>query len=187
MENDPIRNTLPTLKEHNFDIEIEPIKTPQDLRQIENLKPRKSIYHEVYSSSSSSEDEDLMTVRRKIVQERDMGAGTSYGDDFKENIHPNKIIPGTFLLIKVPTKRKNVFYRYVGIAGTCVDNEGDIKVTFLKSVRNNAKDFKVDNKDISYVSYEQVLKIMPMPQLIKEANHNLYYHFDNDIDIYEKF
>lgn len=80
-----------------------------------------------------------------------------------------------------------MFYRYVGIAETCVDEEGEIKVTFLKSIRNNARDFKVDYKDISYVTYEQVLKIIPKPESTKGANNNPYYHFNNDIDIYEKF
>lgn len=155
--------------------------------QLESSKPRKSIYHEVYSSSSTSEDEDIMTVHRN-EKEREMvpAVGTSCATDFKD-VHYNKIMPGTFLLINVPTKRKNMFYRYVGIAETCVDEEGEIKVTFLKSIRNNARDFKVDYKDISYVTYEQVLKIIPKPESTKGANNNPYYHFNNDIDIYEKF
>ncbi|KAJ8976084.1 hypothetical protein NQ317_017882 [Molorchus minor] len=56
--------------------------TPQDLKLIENFKARKK-----QISSSTSEDEDLMTVRRKKEQERDMVITKEVIPRTKGNIH----------------------------------------------------------------------------------------------------
>lgn len=89
-------------------VDEEPTITGIDLK----FKNRVSIYTSVYSSSSS-DNKYLMTISRHYqIKDRqtDVEANTSYG---KENIHPNLISPGTFLLVKVPTEKQNVCFRYV--------------------------------------------------------------------------
>lgn len=148
-----------------------------------NLKDRPSIYKTVYNSSSS-DDEDLMTI--SVRQQKDtsnVDASTSYG---KESVHINLISPGTYLLIKVPTQKANIYYRYVATCQSGVDHDdGEILVTFLRSVRNNTRKFKLEVKDVSYINFDQIISIIPTPVLKKEHNRE-YYYFDRDIDVYEK-
>lgn len=172
------------------DIFIPAIESPVDEERMITdsylkLKNRVSIYKSVYSSSSSDE-EDLMSISRRLKikdKQIDVEASTSYG---KENIHPNLVSPGTFLLVKVPTEKPNIYFRYVATCQTCVDDDdGEILVTFLSSVRNNIRKFKLEPKDVSYIKFEQIISIIPTPLLKKEKNLE-YYYFDDDIDVLEK-
>lgn len=43
------------------------------------------------------------------------------------------ICPKTFLLVNVPTENQNLKYRYVAVADTSVDEDGETKVSFLRS------------------------------------------------------
>lgn len=137
------------------------------------LKNRISIYKCVYYSSSS-EDEDSMAIslrQHNKNKQIDVEASTSYG---KENIHPNLISPGTFLLVKVPTEKPNVCFRYFATCQTCVDgDDGEILVTFLRSVRNNNRKFKVELKDVSYINFEQIISIISTPLFKKEKIENI--------------
>ncbi|CAH2003823.1 unnamed protein product [Acanthoscelides obtectus] len=116
-------------------------KSPQpnesmDIQDLQKSKKR-SIYKNIYYSSSS-DDDDLMSisVRQQTAQKSvTVEAGTSYIEG-KENLHPNLISPGTFVLIRVPTQNKTVNYRYVATCKTGVDkDDGEILVTYLKSKR----------------------------------------------------
>lgn len=145
---------------------------------------RKSIYDAIYGSDSS-DDENLQKVADRLHGKYDDNcAGTSYGND-KENFHPNMIRPKTFLLVNVPTENKKNEYRYVAVADTSVDEDGEIKVTFLRCQRNSAKIFKLEQNDIAYVPCEQVVQILPTPRLQKKGSRS-YYCFDEKIDIFEK-
>lgn len=148
---------------------------------------RTSIYQAVYGSSSS-DDEDLATVSARLRYEQNnikSGAGSSISHYLdKDNVHPNLIYPGTFLLIDVPTQKNNK-YRYAAMADTTVEEDGEVKVTFLKSQGPDAKTFAVNHKDVSYVSYEQIVKILPKPRL-KIKGTSRYYCFTDDVEIFEK-
>lgn len=179
---EPGNNEIPSTKSP------EP-KEPMDIIDVQDLLQLKkgSIYNTIYSSSS--DDEDLMSIslRQQTTQKPiTIEAGTSYNQD-KENLHPNLISPGTFVLVNVPTQKKTVNYRYVAICKTDVDkDDGEILVTFLNSVRNNSKKFKLDPSDVSYVAFEQIISIITTP-LLKKENNIEYYYFETDIDVYEKF
>ncbi|KAK9875398.1 hypothetical protein WA026_007792 [Henosepilachna vigintioctopunctata] len=145
---------------------------------------RKSIYDAVYGSDSS-DDENLQKVSDRLHGKSDDNcAGLSYGND-KENFHPNMIHPRTFLLVNVPTENKKNEYRYVAVAGTSVDEDGEIKVGFLRCQRNSAKMFKLEQNDVAYVPCVQVIKILPNPKLQKIGSRG-YYCFDENMDIFEK-
>ena len=60
------------------------------------------------------------------------------------------------------------------MADTTVDEDGDVKVTFLRCQCNSAKIFKIEQKDVSYVAYEQIVKILPTPQLQKKGSCEFY-------------
>ncbi|KAL4713418.1 hypothetical protein ACJJTC_010403 [Scirpophaga incertulas] len=75
---------------------------------------------------------------------------------------------------------------YVATCQSGVDHDdGEILVTFLRSVRNNTRKFKLEVKDVSYINFDQIISIIPTPVLKKEHNRE-YYYFDRDIDVYEK-
>ncbi|KAF5287598.1 hypothetical protein FQA39_LY15875 [Lamprigera yunnana] len=107
-------------------VDEEPMITDNYLK----FKNRVSIYKSVYNSSSS-DDEDLMAISlcQQIKDKQiDVEASTSYG---KENKHSNLVSPGTFLLVKVPTEKPNICFRYVATCLTRVDDDdGEILVTF---------------------------------------------------------
>lgn len=171
-------NEIQEPSEIDVDIEIN-----QDFLNSLNIN-RESIYGAVYGSDTS-DDENLQTVSDRLHGNNDdIGAGTSYGND-KENFHPNMIRPKTFLLINVPTENKKNNYRYVAVADTSIDEDGDIKVTFLRCQHNSAKIFKIEHNDVSYISYEQIVKILPTPKLQKKGSRSFYY-FDENMDIFEK-
>lgn len=160
------------------------MEIPNDEELFHSLVNKQSIYNAVYSSSSS-DDEGLKILSHQLRgHENANDVSTSCGLN-KGNLHPSLIFPGTFLLINVPFKKNNVMYRYVAIADTTVDEDGEVKVTFLRCLRNAANMFRIDGKDVSYIAYEQIIKILPKPQLQKKSNRD-YYYFEENIDILEK-
>ncbi|KAG7303044.1 hypothetical protein JYU34_013062 [Plutella xylostella] len=151
---------LREIKLQAFSVEDRDIESPAPIEMIDLDKEkeeeeflntlqnnRKSIYDAVYGSDSS-EDENLQKVSDRLHgMNDDICAGTSYGND-KENFHPNMIRPKTFLLVNVPTENK--INKYVAVADTSVDEDGEIKVTFLRCQRNSARIFKTEQNDVAY-------------------------------------
>ncbi|KAL4709635.1 hypothetical protein ACJJTC_007366 [Scirpophaga incertulas] len=74
---------------------------------------------------------------------------------------------------------------YVAVAETSVDEDGEIKVAFLRCQRNSAKMFKLEQNDVAYFPCEQVIKILPTPKLQKIGSRG-FYCFDENMDIFEK-
>lgn len=97
--------------------------------QLKNMNnKRKSIYEEIYSPSSEEEQ-----------------PSSSYAKD-------SKIGVGDFLLVKVYVdKSRNKVFTYACKAITDVEEDGEVKVMFLRVVDENAKRFRIDDKDISYI------------------------------------
>lgn len=89
---------------------------------------------------------------------------------------------GTFLLIQV--LGKSITYRYVCIAQTRVDEDGYIKVMFLRSNDSTSANFRIKENDISYIQKEAVIKILENAN-IKLKGGRIYYNFNHPIDILE--
>lgn len=132
-------------------------------------KQRQSFYNAVYGSSSSSDGEE---------------ANTNNLHHQKENLLLKSIHPGLFLLVEVPTLSKNK-YTYVALVNTTVDDDGEVNVTFLKSTGTDANIFAIDDEDVSYISFDQIIKILPEPKL-KLKGSRQYYCFTDKIEIFEK-
>lgn len=77
-------------------------------------------------------------------------------------------------------------YRYVTICQSGADEEGEVKVMSLKVTNNDASLFRADEDDISYVSFEDILEILPNPSLILKRNR-IYYEFPKRLGVFEKF
>lgn len=52
----------------------------------------------------------MVTIRQREEQHVNNIEGVTSYEAGKESLHPNLIYPGTFLLIKVPTQKINIFY-----------------------------------------------------------------------------
>lgn len=69
--------------------------------------------------------------------------------------------------------RRKIQYWYVAVADTSVDEDDEIEVTFLRIQRYSAKIFYIDHNDVSYVAYEEVVKILPTLKLQKKGSLRL--------------
>ena len=93
--------------------------------------------------------------------------------------------PGDFVLVQLSGKRNKV-YRYAAIcSGDTDEDEREIQVTFLRLCDNEGTLFKVDDNDIAYVPYNQILYSLPQPELVVKGDR-YFYKFSKPIDIFEK-
>ena len=92
---------------------------------------------------------------------------------------------GTYVLVELLRGRKmSIKFRYLAIAESgVVDN--DIKITYLKSLDNYKKKFKIQKNDTSYISYSQALSILKTPNR-KLNGGQLYHELDYSVDVNEK-
>lgn len=146
-------------------------------------------------ASDASSDEDLPLIRysstrKKISNEKlnfndvysdDEEAGTSNGKT--ESIFHN-IKKGTFLLVQLKTKKVN--YRYVAVAQNEIEEDGEVRVMFLKVWEfNNKQVFRPNERDISYVIFDDILDVLPTPSMIFQ-NNKAFYEFNLEVDVFEK-
>lgn len=102
-----------------------------------------------------------------------------------------KIKTGVHVLVSISEKssKKNLGetkYRYIAVCQSDVEIDGEIKVTFLKLCDNEKEQiFKLDEKDVSYINEEQILKVLPEPDLILKGNR-VFYKFMKPVEIFER-
>lgn len=159
------------------------------LSDISNLgqKRPKGFYNIVYSSDSD-DDAPLISLKEKpsstYLSEQ---PGTSKQNDDalieKENIHVNKIKLGVCVLVKISTLKQD--YVYLGKALSEVEEDGEVKIMFFRSIDHTATKFKLVESDLSYVSFNNLLAIVPEPKKVCKGKR-IYYHFDKALDIFEK-
>lgn len=73
----------------------------------------------------------------------------------------------------------NELTMYVAIDQWFVEEDEEKQIMSLKSASNSAKIFKVDEKDASYIEFEQILLVLPNPD-IEHVRNTLYYEFLRD-------
>lgn len=91
---------------------------------------------------------------------------------------------GDYVLVKLCAKKTE--YRYVAVVSGDIDEEeGEIKVTFLKLLTSNRNIFKIIDDDISYISLNQILMLLPVPTIILKADR-CFYKFLEPVDVFEQ-
>ncbi|KAL3287248.1 hypothetical protein HHI36_001724 [Cryptolaemus montrouzieri] len=149
-----------------------------DMYNTASIRKKTSYYILVYnSSSSSSDDEPLSNFIPPISNVEDRKLID------KENIHPSKITEGVHVLVKVSSV-KNKHYTYLGVAKSEVDEEGEVKIMFYKTVDDTGRQFKQVETDISYEPYDNILKIVSNPKII-EKGKRIYFDFDEPLNVFE--
>ncbi|CAG9792730.1 unnamed protein product [Diatraea saccharalis] len=94
---------------------------------------------------------------------------------------PMSVKNGDFILVEYQINNKK--YRYAGVCSSDFDEEGDIRVTFLKVSNEAGTLFKIN--DMSDVKWEQILTILPVPNILMKGNRVLY-EFSKPVDVFEK-
>ncbi|KAI8441233.1 hypothetical protein MSG28_014882, partial [Choristoneura fumiferana] len=61
-------------------------------------------------------------------------------------------------------------YTYLGVAKSEVNEEGDVKIMFYKTVDKTGKIFKAVETDISYEPYDNILEIVPNPKIVTDMS-----------------
>lgn len=98
----------------------------------------------------------------------------------------SKLQPGAYVLIKVFRDKPNkAQYRYVGVCQEYDAVDGELKVAFFRVTGENGQLFRLMEEDISYVEFDQIISILPNPQLVMKGNR-VYYRFPFPIDVFEK-
>lgn len=169
---------IDTLKE---DVPLDGLDEEIVLDDISNIvaAPRKTYYNTVYSSSSSSDDLPLASLNQPSVSNiKEMQQIE------KENVHPTKIYDGVHVLVKVSSV-KNKHYTYLGVAKSEVDDEGDVKIMFYKTLDNTGKRFKAIETNISYEPYENIVEIVPNPKTVVKGKR-VFFNFDKPLNVFEK-
>nr|CAI5830939.1 unnamed protein product [Callosobruchus analis] len=138
---------------------------------------KQSFYNLVYSSDS--EDEQPLSSLKKKMRTN----STKYLNN-KESPHPNNISEGVYVLVEL-SGGKNKYYTYLGMALSSVEEDGDVKTIFFKSLDDSGKLFRLVSGDISYEPYENIVKIIIEPTKKVIGKRELY-EFNNYLDIFEK-
>ncbi|KAL3278827.1 hypothetical protein HHI36_016347 [Cryptolaemus montrouzieri] len=88
---------------------------------------------------------------------------------------------GDFILVEYYINNKK--YRYAGVCSSDFDEEeGDVRVTFLKISNEDGTLFRIDENDMSDVKWEQILTILPVPNI----HMKVFYKFPKSVDVFEK-
>lgn len=90
---------------------------------------------------------------------------------------------GDYVLVKFPIK--NAEYRYAAVTNEIDDDENDLRVTFLKICDHKVQTFRIDDKDISDVSFDQVIQKLDNPDLIVKGKR-IFYRFSTQVDVFER-
>lgn len=86
------------------------------------------------------------------------------------------------MLVKLQDKKTE--YRYVAMC-TGVEDDDELQVVFCKICDETGKKFRINDYDISFISWDQVLKKLPSPNL-KMRGQRSFYAFNESIDVYER-
>lgn len=95
----------------------------------------------------------------------------------------NRYNSGDYVLVKYVTRKTE--YYYAALCSSVDDEEGELRVTFLKICDQNATLFKLDDKDVSDVPMDQIIKKLPVLNLITKGKR-VFYQFEEKIDVFEK-
>nr|CAI5843877.1 unnamed protein product [Callosobruchus analis] len=90
---------------------------------------------------------------------------------------------GDFVLVKYAARKTEC--RYAGICSSVDDEDGELRVTFLKLCNTSGTLFPLNESDIADVPVQQVIKKLPVPNLVTNENR-VFYQFEEAIDVFEK-
>ncbi|KAK9872658.1 hypothetical protein WA026_018792 [Henosepilachna vigintioctopunctata] len=79
----------------------------------------------------------------------------------------------------------NKKYKYAAHVRHFDEKEEEIRVTFLKIYNEDGTLFKINENDMSDGKWEQILTILPVPNICMKGNR-VFYKFPKPVDLFEK-
>lgn len=157
-----------------FQVEVQTKKNKKSKKNEKDLSDLESSFE--FESENDSDDENIVAAGRAFQE----------SIDETQEITPDKIIKGTYLLVEyLVGKRKKMKYCYIAVAQDNLEDDGEVRVMFLKLYDDSRMLYKIDDKDIAYINYDQIKKILPGPEMVQRGNR-LFYKFPYSIDTFEK-
>ncbi|XP_048001800.1 uncharacterized protein LOC125238480 [Leguminivora glycinivorella] len=194
--NEPVaseENIVPLYPDLSSDDEV-PLSSLRVLKDIQNTLPRTSFYQSVYGNYPSSDDEDTQDSSANkenfAISKNDSfidGTNEAQPSSSYKDCSSKQVSVDDFLHVFVYSDNlKKKRYSYVCKALTPVEEDGEVKVVFLRVAgKKDARLFRLDERDINYVDSEDIIKILPNPTVVKKGLR-VYYQFDVSIDVFEK-
>ncbi|CAG4942850.1 unnamed protein product [Parnassius apollo] len=151
---------------------------PDFMKEIGNLvHPQRNPFYNTVYGSDTDDDIPLLTVKDNFSHGQ---PSTSKGIDNdalieKENIHIVKIKHGVCVLVKVSTLTRQD-YIYLGKVLSEVEDDGEVKIMFFRSMDDTAKKIRLIETDVSYEPFENLIAIVPDPKKVYKGKR-VYYHF----------
>lgn len=68
---------------------------------------------------------------------------------------------------------------------TGVEESNEVQVVFCKICDETGKNFKINDDDISFITWDQVIKELPAPDL-KMKGQRIFYAFNESVDVFER-
>lgn len=138
----------PCFKTKQYNCQIKP-----DFASHKNIHKKLKI-SDVYSSDSDSNTTSMDEECELKV------------DESIQKVLPDNIKAGKYMLAAFKTDGAicNFKYKYVVVAQEEMDDDGEVKVMCLKTIKDCGKLFRADENDISYIRFEQIIKILPEPR-----------------------
>ena len=90
---------------------------------------------------------------------------------------------GDYVLVKFLVR--NTEYCYAAVINKIDTEEGELTVTFLKICDDKGHTFRVDENDVSDVSFDQVVKKLPNPDIALKGKR-IFYYFNIPVPVFER-
>lgn len=145
---------------------------------------------EVWDQSNSDSESDF--ERKEVNQVKKIKYEDVYSDSDAECVQncidKSELKGGQFLLIQLVAESKQQRkHKYVGISQGSVESGNNIEVVYMKEVSGTMSVgkrqlFKIENSKSFLVSVNEIIGILPEPQL-KEVGNRIFYEFQNKIEL----
>lgn len=143
------------------------------------------VYNDVDSDDSSGANFPNSTVSERTNElnfyDKENGAGCSKP--------PPVVQKGSYVLVSISKKLSNITHKYVCVCQNDVEDDGEVKIMLLKlsNGRRKVKNqlFQLDEKSVLYVCEEQIIEVLPNPNIVNDGN-KVYYKFPKVIEVFEE-
>ena len=140
-----------------------------------------------YAKKTFSSDESTSSSEDNYSLASDSDASSQVAEPLAyEEVTMDSLVTGTHILAKFHGgKRGASQYRYACIVQDGPDEDGELKVTVLRCASEEGHTFRAEEASVSDIKFNQVMAILPQPQLHKVGKRFLY-RYPGVVDVFEK-
>lgn len=185
---------------------LQRLKEAEEKKQLKGKKTEKINKRKIeYPEASTSGKQQKIKKKKKPRQienssssdEAEIVLDDISDGSFENESHENEVLDinpctlsdlatGNFIFVNFKGGKRGVTkFKYVCAIENIEENIEEIKVVGLKSVDSTYHNFAVVETDISYITFNQIIGLLPMP-LIHNKGERIFYHFDKKIPVIEQ-